>query len=90
MVLLQLSLMDHLGTGPLWGTSQNLTQFCEENWWSALIFVQNYVSGNRMVRTSDMTRVLQPKIVRYLNNMKQEKHVRKQEEKYRVFLIFVF
>lgn len=58
MVLVQLSLIDHLGTGPLWDTTNNLlTEMCDENWWSALLYVQNYVSGNRMVRASDMTSV---------------------------------
>ncbi|PSN45475.1 hypothetical protein C0J52_08663 [Blattella germanica] len=49
MVLLQVSLIDHMGSGPLWDTSnQFLTQLCKENWWSALLYVQNYVSGDRM------------------------------------------
>lgn len=51
MVLMQLSLIEHMGSGPLWDKSNKyLTQFCQENWWSALLYVQNYISDYRMVR----------------------------------------
>ncbi|XP_023719212.1 nose resistant to fluoxetine protein 6 [Cryptotermes secundus] len=49
MVLMQLSLIEHMGSGPLWDKgNKHLTQLCQENWWSALLYVQNYVSDYRM------------------------------------------
>jgi hypothetical protein len=43
--------MDHLGSGPMWdSTNSHLIQLCKENWWSALLYIQNYVGGYRMVR----------------------------------------
>lgn len=49
MVLMQLSLIEHIGSGPLWDKGNKyLTELCQENWWSALLYVQNYVSDYRM------------------------------------------
>ncbi|PNF21716.1 hypothetical protein B7P43_G10362, partial [Cryptotermes secundus] len=51
MVLMQLSLIEHMGSGPLWDKgNKHLTQLCQENWWSALLYVQNYVSDYRMLQ----------------------------------------
>jgi len=51
IILLQVSLIEHLGSGPMWDkTNYALTQMCKDNWWLALLYVQNYFSGHRMVR----------------------------------------
>jgi len=52
IILLQVSLIEHLGSGPTWDKTNNvLTEMCKDNWWLALLYVQNYFSDHRMVRT---------------------------------------
>jgi hypothetical protein len=51
IILLQVSLIEYLGSGPTWDkTNYSLTEMCKDNWWLALLYVQNYFSGHRMVR----------------------------------------
>jgi hypothetical protein len=51
IILLQVSLIEYLGSGPSWDkTNYVLTEMCKDNWWLALLYVQNYFSGHRMVR----------------------------------------
>ncbi|KAJ4446705.1 hypothetical protein ANN_13402, partial [Periplaneta americana] len=49
LMLIQLSLMDHLGSGPIWGTNVYQTELCRRNWWAALLYIQNYYSSDQTV-----------------------------------------
>ncbi|KAJ4446703.1 hypothetical protein ANN_13400 [Periplaneta americana] len=48
LLLIQLSLMDHLGSGPLWSGNEFITDTCRENWWAMLLYIQNYYYGEQM------------------------------------------
>ncbi|XP_069696166.1 nose resistant to fluoxetine protein 6-like isoform X2 [Periplaneta americana] len=48
LVLIQLSLMEHLGSGPMWSTNEFLTELCRKNWWATLLYIQNYYCGDQM------------------------------------------
>ncbi|XP_069694766.1 nose resistant to fluoxetine protein 6-like [Periplaneta americana] len=50
LMLIQLSLMDHLGSGPIWGTNVYQTELCRRNWWAALLYIQNYYSGDQTMK----------------------------------------
>lgn len=44
-VLLSMSLMRFMGSGPVWPLSMDyLRQSCKRYWWSTLLYVQNYVN----------------------------------------------
>lgn len=44
-ILFSMSLLRFLGSGPLWPNMiETLNTFCERYWWSALLYVQNYVN----------------------------------------------
>ncbi|XP_026315718.1 uncharacterized protein LOC113227060 [Hyposmocoma kahamanoa] len=42
-VLLQVGVLHYIHDGPLWNVVANLTRECRINWWSSLLFVQNYI-----------------------------------------------
>ncbi|XP_049288164.1 nose resistant to fluoxetine protein 6-like [Anopheles funestus] len=45
LVLFTATLMKYIGTGPFWDGAMSLTEdSCKEYWWSALLYVQNYVN----------------------------------------------
>ncbi|XP_058814438.1 nose resistant to fluoxetine protein 6-like [Topomyia yanbarensis] len=49
LLLFIVGLYPRLGAGPLWGSSLKITvDFCNKYWWSALLYVQNYVNPNEM------------------------------------------
>lgn len=49
-VLMVVSLYKFMGSGPYWHNFVNVHKtFCDENWWSTLLYVQNYVEPSRMV-----------------------------------------
>jgi len=41
LILIHLSLILHFGSGPLWDI--HMTSTCKENWWAAVLHIQNYV-----------------------------------------------
>ncbi|KAF5272166.1 hypothetical protein FQA39_LY01248 [Lamprigera yunnana] len=45
-VLVNTSIMRHIGSGPVWPTIRNrfIVHPCREYWWSTLLYVQNYVN----------------------------------------------
>ncbi|XP_055370763.1 uncharacterized protein LOC129605190 [Condylostylus longicornis] len=47
MVLFTASLQRYLGNGPFWNFDQ-VEQYCQENWWSTLLYVANYVHGDKL------------------------------------------
>ncbi|GBP20418.1 O-acyltransferase like protein [Eumeta japonica] len=47
-ILLQMSLAHHISDGPIWTNVARDIEFCRENWWAALLHVQNYVSYGAM------------------------------------------
>lgn len=48
--LVSMSLQRFLGNGPLWPImNENLSGHCTLNWWSTLLYVQNYVNPNAIV-----------------------------------------
>jgi hypothetical protein len=50
MVLVSATLLKYMGSGPRWPLfDQNFQQPCANYWWSALLYVQNYVNLNDMV-----------------------------------------
>jgi hypothetical protein len=50
-VLFYTSLLPKIGSGPLWKvTVVPESEFCLENWWTNLLYVNNYVHVDRSVR----------------------------------------
>ncbi|XP_068082886.1 nose resistant to fluoxetine protein 6 [Anabrus simplex] len=43
IVLLQVSLLRHAGTGPFWNNIHDLGDKCQHNWWITLLYLQNYI-----------------------------------------------
>lgn len=49
LVLFTCTLMKYCGSGPFWNSLIKSTQVaCDKYWWSALLYVQNYVNPNRI------------------------------------------
>lgn len=48
-ILLVTTLLNHVGDGPLWPKYTATQDNCVEYWWSALLYVQNYVNPTQMV-----------------------------------------
>jgi hypothetical protein len=50
VVLVSATLLKYMGSGPQWPlVDQTLQQFCANNWWVALLYIQNYVNITDMV-----------------------------------------
>lgn len=50
VVLLHATWMYRLGSGPFWvKVSEPERQFCRDNWWHDLLFINNYASGDEKV-----------------------------------------
>ncbi|XP_066146805.1 nose resistant to fluoxetine protein 6-like isoform X2 [Euwallacea fornicatus] len=44
VILVSMSLLQYLGSGPHWSFIVNYFQgFCEKSWWSSLLYLQNYI-----------------------------------------------
>lgn len=49
-ILFSMSLLRYFGNGPLWpNTIDNLSKQCERNWWSTLLYIQNYYNPKDIV-----------------------------------------
>lgn len=49
-ILVSMSLLQYLGSGPHWSFIVNYFQgFCEKSWWSALLYFQNYINVKQWV-----------------------------------------
>ncbi|KAJ8922593.1 hypothetical protein NQ315_007623 [Exocentrus adspersus] len=49
MVLFYSTLLEYIGFGPFWAAVTFIFQgACEENWWSTLLYIQNYVNPDNM------------------------------------------
>lgn len=49
-ILFSMSLLRFMANGPLWHrTLDSLSSKCEDYWWTALIYVQNYVNSANIV-----------------------------------------
>ncbi|KAL1509192.1 hypothetical protein ABEB36_003966 [Hypothenemus hampei] len=45
VILVSMALLQYMGSGPHWSFIVNYFQnFCEENWWSSLLYLQNYIN----------------------------------------------
>lgn len=68
IVLVNVSLMKHLGSGPQWHSLiQNLLeQPCREYWWAALLYVQNYVNPSQQVEP-DFFSYIHSKLIIYFS-----------------------
>lgn len=42
-VLLQVGVLHYIHDGPNWDAVAHVTRVCRINWWSTLLYVQNYV-----------------------------------------------
>lgn len=48
--MVQMSIIKYMGSGPFWKHQyDSWTQPCEDYWWSALLYIQNYYNNNHMV-----------------------------------------
>ncbi|XP_031635339.1 nose resistant to fluoxetine protein 6-like [Contarinia nasturtii] len=48
-ILFSMSLLRFFGSGPIWGIFLNkIYSVCARNWWSTLLYIQNYVNGDDM------------------------------------------
>ncbi|XP_055643556.1 nose resistant to fluoxetine protein 6-like [Toxorhynchites rutilus septentrionalis] len=49
VVLFTATLMKYIGSGPLWNSSMTMQEVaCDNYWWSALLYVQNYVNPKKI------------------------------------------
>lgn len=49
-ILISLSILQYATSGPRWPILLHTTRsMCEENWWKTLLYVQNYVSSEKIV-----------------------------------------
>ncbi|GLG92878.1 Uncharacterized protein GBIM_00428 [Gryllus bimaculatus] len=49
VLLLTVSLLNYMGTGPLWNTVYDYQrEACEQNWWTNLLYVNNFVHTDKM------------------------------------------
>lgn len=49
-ILMHATWLYHLGSGPFWDrVNFSERQFCRENWWSNLLFINNYHSENKCI-----------------------------------------
>lgn len=56
MVLLQVTILPYMGNGPMWSSlADPAAEICRKNWWSGLLYVQNYVQPNSLVNISTKT-----------------------------------
>ncbi|XP_044737961.1 nose resistant to fluoxetine protein 6-like [Chrysoperla carnea] len=47
VILIYLTLLTHMGSGPIWNeTIDGLHTTCQKYWWSGILYIQNYVSAN--------------------------------------------
>ncbi|KAK9869958.1 hypothetical protein WA026_006056 [Henosepilachna vigintioctopunctata] len=44
LILVVANITPYLGNGPRWTLIRTYQSFCQENWWSTLLYIQNYVS----------------------------------------------
>ncbi|XP_034241143.1 nose resistant to fluoxetine protein 6-like [Thrips palmi] len=57
---IQTQWMQYMGSGPLWGQLVGkLTEDCQQNWWSHLLFINNYQGTFCMVQTWFLASVVQ-------------------------------
>jgi hypothetical protein len=50
VVLVSATLLKYMGSGPQWPlVDRTIQQICADNWWSALLYIQNYVNVTAMV-----------------------------------------
>jgi hypothetical protein len=51
VVLVSATLLKYMGSGPKWPFAiMSFQEYCADNWWSALLYVQNYVNVTNMVK----------------------------------------
>lgn len=54
MILITANIFIHLGDGPLWESINGPEmERCQQYWWSGLLYVQNFVNPNSMVKKKD-------------------------------------
>lgn len=50
VVLLSVSFFKYLGNGPFWiAVIEAVEKPCEKNWWSTLLYLQNYINPDKIV-----------------------------------------
>lgn len=49
VIMIQATILKHMGNGPVWFMGKAFSQVCVDNWWSSLLYVQNYVNPNEQV-----------------------------------------
>lgn len=50
LLIVQMSIFSHFGSGPIWHQSVNAMQEnCRNYWWSTLLYIQNYYNYDNLV-----------------------------------------
>ncbi|PSN45488.1 hypothetical protein C0J52_08658 [Blattella germanica] len=50
LILLQVGLLNHIASGPFWGSAfQHLANSCKDNWWGNLLYIQNIFCGLKIM-----------------------------------------
>lgn len=51
MILFLMSFFKYMGSGPFWNIFMDAPTIksCEDNWWKTLLYIQNYVTPDKMV-----------------------------------------
>lgn len=50
MMLFMATIFTKMGNGPMWYINEPAAEDCRQNWWSGLLYVQNFVSPSSAVR----------------------------------------
>lgn len=55
-ILFQVSFFEHMGDGPIWKSVlvKSVVPNCEKNWWSSLLYINNYYKLSERVCLSNM------------------------------------
>lgn len=59
MILLEVTILNYVGTGPMWYRIHHQAVVnCEKYWWSSLLYVQNYVNPLNIVSSQMRHKIL--------------------------------
>lgn len=53
-IFMCMSLLRLFDTGPLWNIYMRELDKCDDYWWSALLYLQNYINPKEMVNTNTL------------------------------------
>ena len=49
VIMVFATLVKYIGSGPLWNSIDGIYDNCKENWWTNLLYVNNFVHTDKLV-----------------------------------------